>query len=69
MIYSNRLRTKYVKLGVMTFCEEKNLEIKKDITSLMINLRNMPAICEFSNKLFREYVQTTSGNRDKIEHN
>jgi len=53
----------------MTFCEEKNLEIKKDITSLMINLRNMPAICEFSNKLFREYVQTTSGNRDKIEHN
>lgn len=53
---------KYRKQQIINFFEDESLNIAKDDTSLTVNWRSCPPICEFSNRLYPDLNKTTSGN-------
>lgn len=56
------------KSQIVHFFEDKSINITKDESSLTVNYRCVEAICKWSNKLFSEMQQTTSGNSNTTEH-
>lgn len=59
---------KYQKSKIVHFFEDNSISIQKDDTSLIINHRCVEQICHFSNKLYPNLPQTTSGNNENPIH-
>lgn len=59
---------KYRKKQIINFFEDKSLQIETDDTSLTVNWRSCPSICEFSNRLYPDLCKTTSGNNVVTGH-
>lgn len=59
---------KFQKSKIVYFFEDNSMQIEKDSTSLIVNYRCVSPICAFSNKLFPDLPQTTSGNNSKLSH-
>jgi ATP-dependent exoDNAse (exonuclease V) beta subunit len=59
---------KYQKSKILTFFEDKSIQIETDQTTLVINYRCPEPICVLSNKLFPDLPQTKSGNFKKNNH-
>ncbi|MFA5746795.1 MAG: UvrD-helicase domain-containing protein [Candidatus Paceibacterota bacterium] len=62
---------KFKKSKIVNFFEgnlTKSSKIEIDDSSLMINYRSCPAICDLSNKLFPGFKKTTSGNEQITNH-
>lgn len=59
---------KFKKAKIVNFFEDDSLIIEKDDTSLTINYRSCPPICELSNKLYPDLKETTSGNTSVTGH-
>lgn len=65
---NSRKNKKYVKSAIVNFFLDERLGIDIDDTSLQVNHRCAPAICDYSNKLFPNMNPATSGNRDVTGH-
>lgn len=65
---NSRRYKKYVKSEIVNFFEDSKLEIETDTTSLTINHRCSESICNFSNKLYPDLPQATSGNSEITGH-
>lgn len=65
--HSSRNR-KYQKSGILAFFNDAFLGVEIDDTLLTINHRCVPAICDFSNRLYRQHPQTGSDNHAKTGH-
>jgi superfamily I DNA/RNA helicase len=65
---STRKLKKYRKSQIVNFFEDIPAEIQKDSTSLTINYRCVPQICDLSNDLFPGLPSTTSGNTNTTGH-
>jgi len=67
---TNNLRKnkKYQKSGILNFFKDKSIQIEIDQTSLVINYRCIAPICIFSNKLFPDFPETTTGNARYNDH-
>ena len=59
---------KFKKAQIIIFFESNSNEIEIDSTSLTINYRCVPQICNLSNKLFPDLPFTTSGNSNTTGH-
>ena len=65
---SARKNKKYSKSGIAAFFDEiPNIEIDRE--TYRTNHRSIPALCDFSNKLYPDYTKTQSGNATIFEHN
>jgi DNA helicase-2/ATP-dependent DNA helicase PcrA len=65
---NSRKNKKYVKSAIVNFFLDERLDINIDDTSLQVNHRCAPTICDYSNKLFPNMSPATSGNRDITGH-
>ncbi len=62
-----RKNKKYSKSGIAAFFDEiPNIEIDRE--TYRTNHRSIPALCDFSNKLYPDYTKTQSGNANTSEH-
>lgn len=59
---------KFKKVKIVNFFEDNSLIIEKDDSSLTINYRSCPPICDLSNKLYPDLKKTTSGNTNTTGH-
>ncbi len=57
----------YAGFGITDFFQKIECLVI-DEESLIVNHRSIPEICDFSNKLFPDYPQTTSDNTETTEH-
>lgn len=63
--YSTNNSQKYKRFKrskIINFFEDNSIKIDTDDSSLTVNYRSCPAICDLSNKLFPDFQNTTSGN-------
>ncbi len=65
---SSAKNKKFKKAAIVNFFEDDSMNIEKDTTSLIINYRCNPSICQLSNKLFPDLPTTTSGNEITTHH-
>lgn len=65
---SSSKNKKFKKSEIVHFFEDTSINIETDQNSLLINYRCVPTICELSNKLFPDFSNTTSGNKQTTEH-
>jgi len=65
---SSAKNKKFKKAAIINFFEVDSLGIETDTTSLTTNYRCNEAICNLSNKLFKDLPPTTSGNSDTTTH-
>jgi DNA helicase-2/ATP-dependent DNA helicase PcrA len=65
---NSRKNKKYVKSEIVNFFEDSQLDIETDTTSLTVNHRCFESICNFSNKLYPDLPQATSGNSKITGH-
>ncbi len=65
---NSRKNKKYIKSDIVNFFLDEKLEIEVDDTSLQVNYRCTPAICEYSNKLFPHMLPAVSGNNEITGH-
>lgn len=69
--YSTNTTSKHMKFrksDILSFLQISSHKIDTDETSLVVNYRSNPDICNFSNQLFPEYPETTSGNKSITGH-
>lgn len=59
---------KFKKAAIVSFFDEDHLNVEKDDKSFNTNYRSIPEICDFSNKLFPDHTETTSGNNKRTSH-
>jgi superfamily I DNA/RNA helicase len=59
---------RYKKAAIVPFFEDESLKIEIDDTSLTVNYRCSPAICELSNKLYSDCPAAESGNLNRTKH-
>ena len=59
---------KFQKAGIVHFFGDSSLGVEIDDVSLEKNYRCVPEICDFSNRLYPDYRQATSENRDRTGH-
>jgi superfamily I DNA/RNA helicase len=65
---SSSKNKQFKKTQIVYFFEDDTLAIETDQNSLLINYRSIPPICDLSNKLFPDFLKTTSGNIQNTEH-
>jgi superfamily I DNA/RNA helicase len=58
----------YKKSKIIYFFQDNTIQIDRDERSLLVNYRSNKIICDFSNKLFPDFEQTTSGNTKSTGH-
>ena len=59
---------KFQKTAIVDFFDEASLNLDKDEGSFSINYRSIPKICDLSNRLFPQYINTVSGNDKTTYH-
>lgn len=59
---------KFKKSNIVNFFEDKSITIDTDDSSLGINYRSIPAICELSNRLYPDFKEAVSGNTKATGH-
>jgi DNA helicase II / ATP-dependent DNA helicase PcrA len=65
---SSAKNKKFKKAAIVHFFEDDSLGVSKDLTSLTVNHRCNPAICDLSNSLFVDFPAATSGNKITTAH-
>jgi len=66
---NNSLKNKrFKKSQIVNFFEDNTIKIDTDDSSLVINYRSCPSICDLSNKLYPSFKVTTSGNSTITGH-
>jgi len=58
----------FKKSNIIYFFQDKKMQLKTDEESLLVNYRSNKKICDFSNRLFPDFPQTTSGNEKITGH-
>jgi DNA helicase-2/ATP-dependent DNA helicase PcrA len=67
---SSSKNKQYKKANVVNyFFQDKSINIETDETSLLVNYRCNEPICNLSNKLFKNFIGTKSGNDSVSDHN
>jgi len=56
------------KSEIVYFFQDRKMQLEKDEKSLLVNYRSNKKICDFSNRLFPDFPQTTSGNEQTTGH-
>ncbi len=59
---------KFKKANIVNFFEDTSIKIETDDSSLTTNYRSCKSICELSNKLYPNLQKTTSGKKNKLDH-
>jgi DNA helicase II / ATP-dependent DNA helicase PcrA len=65
---SSSKNSQFKKSKIVCFFEDTPLDIETDQNSLLTNYRSINSICDLSNRLFRDFQSTKSGNSNKSEH-
>ena len=60
--------SQYRKSKIIYFFQDKKININRDEESLLVNYRCNQPICNLSNKLFPDFIQTSSGNNQITGH-
>jgi superfamily I DNA/RNA helicase len=60
--------SQYRKSKIIYFFQDKKINIDRDENSLLVNYRSNRFICDLSNKLFPNFIQTSSGNNELTGH-
>jgi superfamily I DNA/RNA helicase len=58
----------FKKSEIIHFFEDDALGIETDDKNLLVNHRSIKSICDLSNKLFPDFIATTSGNSEVTSH-
>lgn len=59
---------KYKKSAIVNFFSDDTVKIDRDDNSLTVNYRCSPQICDYSNKLYPEFPESTSGHNTITGH-
>jgi superfamily I DNA/RNA helicase len=65
---SSSKNKQYKKSKIIYFFQDETMQIDRNEKLLLVNYRSDKIICDFSNKLYPDFVPTSSGNTTKTEH-